>query len=307
MKEVIFVLAAAGFIAAGVANGNAQSADPSARPFVKAIPVTSDVPTSAFFVGLGGSYDTVRFGTQNVYAVGTSNVFQNGVLASSGSAAGPANIYIGPEASLGFAAQGGYFQKFSDGNWLWGAKFAYSYLGITSATRNALLPQTGSFTATGSTTPTPFTGNAVVGSFQTNIIQQMSFVPLLGRSFEKSFLYIGAGPTLSQTRTNLNSVIGFADINGTRTDVSGTPINLASSGWVYGGAAVVGATYFFDRSWFLDISYTFAMTANQTNNFAGPFTNPNGSNGSTITGTMVGTSSGRVMTQAVTATINRAF
>jgi hypothetical protein len=47
---------------------------------VKAMPVTSDVPQSAFFAGLGGSYDTVRFGTQNVYAVGTSDVFQNGAL-----------------------------------------------------------------------------------------------------------------------------------------------------------------------------------------------------------------------------------
>jgi hypothetical protein len=306
MKKITFVSTVAGFIAAGgVATDHAWSAD-SRRPAQVTSPASS-VPTAGWFIGLGGSYNAVTFGTQNVYAVGTSDVYQNGILASSGSAAGPANIYMSPESTLAFSVQGGYFQKFSDSNWLWGAKFAYSYLGATSTVRNALLPQTGSFTATGSTTPVPFTGNAVVGSYQTHIRHQMAFIPFIGRSFERSFVYIGTGPTVSQTRTDLNSLIGFADINGTRTDVSGAPINLSSSSWVYGGAAVVGATYFFDPSWFLDFSYTFAMTANKTSNYTSPFTNPNGTNGSTNVGTMVGTSAGRVITQAVTVTINKAF
>jgi hypothetical protein len=307
MKKMAFVFAVAGSIAAGgLANVNAQSANSSVRPSMAVTPAP-DVPTSALFIGLGGSYNAVRFGTQNVYAVGTSDVYQNGVLASGGSAAGPASIYIDPQSTLAFSAQGGYFQKFSGSDWLWGAKFSYSYLGATSVVRNALLPQAGSFTATGSTTPVPFTGNALVQSFQTHLLQQMSFVPFIGRSFEKSFIYIGAGPTLSQTRTDLNGLIGFADINGTRTDVSGTPINMSSTGWVYGGAALVGATYFFDPSWFLDVNYTFAMTANRTANYASPFTNPNGSNGSTILGTMVGTSAAKVITQGVMVTINRAL
>jgi hypothetical protein len=308
MNKIAFVLAVAGSVAAsGVANVNAQSANSYAGHSVRVTSPASDVPSTAFFIGLGGSYNAVRFGTQNVFAMGTSDVFQNGVLASSGSASGPAAIDMSADSTLGFSVQGGYFQKFSNSDLLWGAKFAYSYLGATATVRNALLPQTGSFTATGSTTPVPFTGNALVQSFKTNMIQQMTFVPFIGRSFEKSFIYIGAGPTLSQTRTGLGGLIGFADINGTRTDVSGSPINLSNSGWVYGGAAVVGATYFFDRSWFLDVSYTFAMTTNRTANFSSPFTNPNGSNGSTITGTLVGTSSAKEITQAVAVTLNRAF
>ena len=305
MKRMTLILAA-GFVAAGgAANVNAQSANTFAGPSVTS--PASVVPRAAFFIGLGGSYNVANFGTQNVYAVGTSNVYQNGVLTSSGSAAGPAEIYMGSETAAAFSVQGGYFQNFYGSNWLWGAKFAYSYLGATSTVRNALLPQAGSFTPTGSNTPVPFTGNALVQSYQTKITHQMALIPFIGRSFERSFIYIGAGPTLSQMRTNLDGLIGFADINGTRTDVSGSPVNFSSSGWVYGGAAVVGATYFFDRSWFLDVSYTFAMTSNQNGSYSSPFSNPNGTNGSAVVGTLVGNSSGNAITQGVTATINKTF
>jgi hypothetical protein len=307
MNKITFMLLAAGLVTAGgVPSANAQSARAPTSATQNGSS-WSEVPNGAFFIGLGGSYNTSSFGTQDVYAVGTSNVFTNGLLTSSGSAAGPASIYIGSESAFGFAAQGGYFQKFSGSEWLWGAKFAYRDLETTAAVRNVLLPQAGSFKATGSTTPVPFTGNALVGTYQTNITHQISFIPFVGRSFEKSFVYFGVGPTLSRMRTNLNALIGFADINGARTDVSGQPINLTSSSWVYGGAATVGLTYFLAPSWFLDFSYTFAMTGDQALGYSSPFTNPNGSNGSTITGTLVGTSSGRVITQGIAATINKAF
>ncbi|MFH1339875.1 MAG: hypothetical protein ABIL01_01485, partial [Pseudomonadota bacterium] len=72
-----------------------------------------------------------------------------------------------------------------------------------------------------------------------------------------------------------------------------------------GGAATVGVTYFFDRSWFLDLSYTYAMTENRTANFSGPFASA--TDGYTDTGTLSGNYSGRVITQAVHASINKAF
>jgi hypothetical protein len=105
----------------------------------------------------------------------------------------------------------------------------------------------------------------------------------------------------------LNGLIGFADINGTRTDVSGSPVNFSSTAWVYGGAATIGASYFLGQSWFIDVNYTFAMTGNNTSGFSGPFTNPNGTNGSTTVGTMVGTSAGKLITQGIAATINKTF
>ena len=311
MTKTASVLAVAALIAAGgLASVKAQPANSYAEPRLRDTRdswVESGVPRSAFFLGLGGSYNTSNFGTQNVYAVGTSDVFQAGVLTSSGSAAGPANVFIGSESNFAFSLQGGYFQKFAGSNYLWGAKFSYSYLGGTASVRNALLPQAGSFTPTGSVTPVPFTGNAVVGSYQTSIIQQIAFVPFLGRAFERSFVYLGAGPTLSQVRTNLNGLVGFADINGATTDVSGAPIDFSSTNWVWGGAGMIGATYFFDPTWFLDVSYTVAVTGNQTAYFSGPFTNPNATSGSTTVGTMVGNSTGKVVTQGVTVTINKIF
>jgi len=307
MKKMPLVFAVAAIIAADMSRAQAQSPNSQARGVGPVPSSMSYVPNAGLFAGLGGSFNSVNFGNQSIYAVGTSNVYQGSTLTSSGSAAGPANIYVSSETTLAPAVQGGYFQKFSGTDWLWGGKFSYSYLGTTSTVRNALLPQAGSFTATGTNVVTPFTGNAVVRSFQTNIEHQMSFVPFVGRAFERSFVYVGAGPTLSRVRTNLNGLIGFADVNGGPTDVSGAPINLTSANWVFGGTAVVGATYFLDRSWFLDFSYAYGMTGNQTASFSSPFTNPNGSNGSTITGTLVGTSAGKVITQGVTASINKAF
>jgi hypothetical protein len=305
MKRIVLSLAIAG-LAGADASAQVRPADAPA-PLLKAVLPVSFVPSSAFFMGVGGGYNVSNFGTQNVYAVGTSNVFQNGLQVSSGSAAGPANIETNSQSAVAFSAQGGYFQHFYGSDWLWGTKFAYSYLGATSIVRNALLPQAGSFTATGSNTPVPFTGNALVQSFQTNVTHQLAFVPFIGKSFDRSMIYVGAGPTLSQVRTTLNGLIGFADINGARTDVSGSPVNFSSTSWVYGGAATVGASYFLSQSWFIDVNYTFAMTGNNTSSFSGPFTNPNGTNGSTTVGTMVGTSAGKLITQGLTATINKTF
>jgi hypothetical protein len=305
MKQIIFVLAIAG-LAAADASAQVTAADAPVS-MLKAVPPVSFVPSSSFFLGVGGGYNVSTFGTQNVFAVGTSNVFQNGLLTSSGSAAGPANIETNSQSEVAFSAQGGYFQHFYGSDWLWGAKFAYSYLGATSIVRNALLPQAGSFTPTGSNTAVPFTGNALVQSFQTNVTHQLTFIPFIGKSFDRSMIYIGAGPTLSQVRTTLNGLIGFADINGTRTDVSGSPVNFSSTNWVYGGAATVGASYFLSQSWFIDVNYTFAITGNNTSGFSGPFTNPNGANGSTTVGTMVGTSAGKLITQGIMATINKTF
>jgi opacity protein-like surface antigen len=304
MKRFAFLLTIGGLTLAMVRAADAPAAILKAMP---PVPPGLFVPTSAFYLGLGGGYDVSNFGTQNVYAVGTSDVYQNGLLTSSGSAAGPANIETTAQPAVAFSAQGGYFKHFYGSDWLWGAKFAYSYLGATSIVRNALLPQAGSFTPTGNNTPVPFTGNALVQSFQNNITHQLAFVPFIGKSFDRSIVYIGAGPTLSQVRTTLNGLIGFADINGARTDVSGSPVNFSSTSWVYGGAATIGTTYFLSQSWFIDVNYTFAMTGKNTSSFSGPFTNPNATNGSTTVGTMVGTSAAQLITQGITATINKTF
>jgi hypothetical protein len=303
MKNIASVLAVAAAIATGgIANVNAQSSHSFSGGSAHGSAPASDVPNTAFFVGLGGSYNSVGFRNQNIFAQGISNIFLNGALVASGSAGGPADPYSTTQSTFAPAAQVGYFQHFAGSNWLWGAKFSYSYVGATSTNQSVIVPQVGSFTSANSDT---FTGNVVVRSYDTGISHQMAFMPLIGRSFEKSFVYFGAGPTVSQTQSHLNGVIGFAAINGTHVNITGTPSNFSSSPWVYGGAATVGATYFFDRSWFLDASYTFGMTKVQTSYFAAPFASA--TDGYTDTGILSGHYSGKAVTQSFTMSINKAF
>ena len=265
------------------------------------------VPERAFYVGVGGGFSSVDFGTQHVYAIGTSNVFKNGSLIASGIAAGPANIYVGSDLTFAPSAQVGYWQHLANRDVLWGAKLIYNYIGTTGRVPNAVIPQVGSFTSAGSTTPVPFAGPAVVQSYQTDIEHELAFIPMVGRSFDRTFLYVGAGPTLSRTGTNLNGLVGFADVNGKLTDVSGAPTNFSASAWTFGGTAAVGATYFLNASWFVDFMYRYAVTGSQTDHYSSSFVNTNGPNGSISAGTLVGTSSGKVMTQGVMITINRVF
>jgi hypothetical protein len=301
MKKMTFVVALAGSIAAGGV-ANAQSSNAVARGLRQNSSPASVVPDSAAFAGLGGSFNSVNFGNQNVYAQGISNVYLNGALVAYGSAGGPADPYFNTQSTLAPAAQVGFFQHFARSKWLWGAKFSYSHLEATSTNQNVVIPQVGSFTSSNSDT---FTGNVVVRSYQTSIHNQMALTPFIGRSFEKSYVYFGAGPSLSQVQSHLNGVIGFADINGTHTNITGTPSNFSSSQWVHGSAAVAGATYFFDASWFLDLNYSYVVTRIQTTNFSAPFASS--TSGYVDTGILSGNYSGRVITQALTISINKAF
>ncbi len=261
-----------------------------------------NLPRSALFIGLGGSYNSVNFADRGIYAQGVSNVYQNGALVAYGAAGGPVDVSSHTQATLAPTGHLGYFRHFMNSNWLWGAKFTYSYLGVTSTKENIAVPQVGSFTSANSSS---FGGNVVVRSYETTLNQQMTLMPFIGRSFERSFVYVGAGPSLSQAQAKLNGVIGFADINGMHANITGTPSNFSNSPWVYGGAATVGATYFFDRSWFLDVSYAYAMTKRQASNFSGPFASA--TDGYTDTGILSGSYSGREITQSFTVTINKAF
>ena len=132
-------------------------------------------------------------------------------------------------------------------------------------------------------------------------------MPFIGRSFGSGFVYAGAGATLSETETHLTGLVGYAVINGVNLNVSGAPQNFSSSGWVLGGAATVGGTYFLSPSWFLDLDYVFSKTASQIGNYSSTFVNSASTPGVTTVGTLEGNSSENIVTQSVTFTINRAF
>lgn len=267
----------------------------------------SNVPNGTFYAGFGASYNAINFGTQNIYAVGTSNNYENGSLVSSGLAAGPGTVSMPFQSTGTPSVQLGYFRHFTDSDWVWGAKLSYSDLRASSTTDDVSVPQAGAFTYTASRKVVPFTGDAVINSYQSSINSRLSLIPFIGRSFGRGFVYVGAGATLSETETRLNGLVGYAVINGVNTNVSGTPQNFSSSGWVLGGAAVVGGTYFLSSSWFLDLDYVFSKTAAQIGNYSSTFVNSTSTPGVTTVGTLVGDSSENIVTQSVTITINKAF
>jgi opacity protein-like surface antigen len=271
----------------------------------------SSVPRSAFYAAIGGGYASANFGTQNLYAIGTSNAYNNtdGTLRATGTAEGPGSVSMPTQSTFAPSANFGYFRHFARTDWLWGARLSYTYLGVTSTVDRVRLPQEGEYTEynNGQSTTTPFFGHAVAKSYETTIDHQLALTPFIGRSFEKALLYFGAGATYSRTRTNINNLVGFADITHPLEIISGPPQDFSGSGWVWGGALMVGGSYFFSPSWFLDVSYMYARTKNQTFNYSSAFTNPNGPDNTTQTGTLVGSSSGRVETNTVIVTIGKAF
>ena len=268
---------------------------------------SSLVPDRAFFAGLGASYNMVNLGTQNIYAVGTSDNYQSGTLVSSGTAAGPGTVSLGSLGTASPLVQLGYFQHFAGSAWLWGAKFSYTDLRARATSNDADIPQYGSFTYTASHAVVPFTGDAVVNSYQSEANSRFTLMPFIGRSFGRGFVYLGAGGTLTETQTILDGLVGYAVINGVNTNVSGAPQNFASSGWVLGAGLTTGGTYFLSHGWFLNLDYTFSKTAAQTGNYSSDFVNSSSTPGVTTEGTLVGTSSENVLTNSITLTIDKAF
>jgi hypothetical protein len=265
------------------------------------------VPNRAFFAGLGPSYNAVNFGTQNIYAIGTSDNYEDGTLVSYGTAAGPGTVSLSSPSTASPLLELGYFQHFSDSAWLWGAKFSYSDLRASATSADVSIPQYGSFTYTGSHAVVPFTGDAVVNSYETEVNSRFAFMPFIGRSFGKGFVYLGAGGTMSEVQTSLNGLVGYAVINGVNTNVSGAPQNFASSGFVLGAGLVVGGTYFLGQGWFVDVDYSFAKTAAQIGRYQSNFVNSSTTPGVTTVGTLVGQSSETVVTNSVTITIDKSF
>lgn len=258
------------------------------------------VPEKAFYGGLGASYNAIDFGIVNATTLGISNIYVMGNLVTSGSAGGPYTASMNNQNTFAPSIQAGYFQHFKGSSWLWGAKFAYSYLGSNSTVSNVGIPQYGS-----NSVGNAFSGTATVQSFQTSINHQMALMPFIGHSFEKGFIYLGAGPSLSQIKTDIDDVVGYAYLDGKTINISGAPASFSSTDWVTGISGLVGVTYFFSPSLFLDLSYNYTQTKNQTNNFSAPFMHTEGF--CSASGLLIGSTTGNVVTQALMLTINKAF
>jgi opacity protein-like surface antigen len=267
-------------------------------------PLGSAIPRAGFFIGLGGSYNSVAF-DQDLYAIGLSDVYSGTTLVARGHAEGPADSFHTRQARFSPEAQLGYFRNFGDSNWLWGAKFKYKYSGTEATDRGMIVPQNGSQIPTNGSPPTPLAGNAIIESSKTSIDHELSMLAFLGRSFFNTTVYLGVGPVLFGTKSSLNNAIGFASINGMPTDITGAPISFSSSKWMWGTAAQIGTTYYFSPSWFLDFNYTYAIAGQYKNDYGAPFVSS--SDGRTYSGVAFITTSQRVTSQSLAVSLNKMF
>jgi len=276
-------------------------------------PPASLVPQSAFFIGIGGSANSTNFDNQSTWGKGTSYSppytppVGSTKASITGSAEGGTDVHLPSQNNFSPSIHAGFFKHFSASKWLWGAKFSYNNLQATSTVNNQLIPQSGGYTQGG--VYTPFNGNYLVRSYQQSIEQQFSLMPFIGHSFEKSYIYAGAGPTYSQIKTSLNSLTGFANFVGIPTAVTGlgNTSSYAVKQWVWGGAAMIGGTYFLDKNWFVDLNYTISKTSNHTTNWGGPWSFGGDAIDGPRTGTNQGTSSGSIVNQSLTLSLNMAF
>lgn len=266
----------------------------------------SHVPNSAFTLGVGGNVNLAVFGGQQLYAVGTGGAYDAfGTLLGIGIAQGPAAVSMNDQLRIAPLGQVNYWNHLGGGDWLWGAKFGYSYLDSRATTPSVFVPQFGSSVVAGGGA-LAITGYAYAGSYQTSITHQMVLAPYLGRSFGDGFVYVGGGPSFSQLQTNINNLIGFAFVGGAPANMTGAPTNFSSSRWAVGGAAIAGITYFFTPSLFIDFNYTYSQPRIQANYYFGTFVNPIAPAVS-LAGTLNGSSYGHVATHSFVVSLNLAF
>lgn len=264
------------------------------------------VPASGFYAGAGISANLVVPTSQSMFSQGISNVFQGGTLVATGAAGGPTNPHPPNAATISPSAQLGYYQRLSGSRWLLGGKLTYNYIAATATDHFVAVPQGGSFALVGGGPITSFTGNVVIRSYQITADHQFALVPHVGYTFDRSYVYLGAGPSLTHTEVKLNNVVGFANINGAPgTSITGAPTSYSSSQWLIGATLAAGATYFLTPSWFIDLGYTFTLTDLWNSTYASPFTNT--ASGFNTVGVLSGSYTGGLNTHAITVSINRRF
>jgi opacity protein-like surface antigen len=264
------------------------------------------MPANGFYAGAGVSANLMVPTNQSMYSQGISNIFQGTTLAATGAAGGPSNPRPPNAATISPSAQLGYFQKLDNSRWLLGGKFTYNYINATATDHFVAVPQSGSFALVGGGPITAFTGNVVIQSYQITADHQFAFVPQVGYTFDRSFVYFGAGPSLTHTEVKLNNVVGFANINGAAgTSITGAPTSYSSSQWLIGATFAAGATYFLTPSWFIDFGYSFTLTDLWNSTYASPFTNT--ASGFNTVGVLSGNYGGGLNTHTLTVSINRRF
>ncbi len=263
-------------------------------------------PEESIFVGIGMGTSIITYDTQYVYNLGLSKIYENDELIAIGGADGPAIPDPTFPSSMSFApaAQIGFYSRYKESNWIYGAKATYSFLNSYSNREVLAIPQYGK-------SSDPSTNNFEGTSFNTYSIDagnQFTIMPFVGRKYSKGFFYAGAGLGLTQVRANVEDVVGYALLDGVETDISGEAQNFSDTRIGFGIAASAGVTYFLNDSMFLDLNYTYSRPNMTDFSIASPYENPaENTSGLGFDGELIGSASRDISTNTVLLTLNWAF
>ena len=266
----------------------------------------SDLTRDGFFLGVGADFNSVNL-TQNSWGEGISNILtstganSNGIGQGDGAPFHPVTNVFGPSFQVG------YFKHIAGTPNLLGVKFFYQYLDATATNSNLYIPQLGQSTSANTGVTSPLYGYVNAASVQPTTRQDVALLLFAGHSFGNASLYIGAGPSLVNLKSQNYNSIGYAVVDGATINVTGLVNYATPSIWAWGGTAQIGATYFFTPSLFIDMSYTYTVTGDNTIKYQQTFTNISNLAGVTYTtsGTLYTKNTMSVKNQSFMLSINK--
>ena len=266
-----------------------------------------DVMHTGLFLGLGANYNSLNI-TQNSWGQGISNIQTNTGANSNGIAQGTGAPFHNTSNTFAPDIQAGYFKHFSDSQNLYGLKFTYQYLGSTATNPNLYIPQLGTSTSSTGVTSSLF-GWVDADSVQVSMNHEFTLLAFIGRAIDNKYVYLGAGPSLFNLRSKNYYSIGYANFEGATINVTGLVSYSSPPIWAWGGAAQIGMTYFLNPTWFIDTSYTYAITGDHSTSHQQPFSNASsiGSTAYNTSGTLATIETLKANAQALTMTINKVF
>jgi len=266
----------------------------------------SNIMHDGFFLGIGTNYNSINI-TQNSWGQGISNIQTNTGANSNGIAQGTGAPFHNTTSTFAPEIQAGYFKHLADTQ-VYGLKFSYQDLGSTATNPNLYIPQLGQMTSNTGATSSLF-GYVNADSVQVNTNHELTLLAFIGHAFENKYIYLGAGPSLFNLQSKNYYSIGYAEYNGATVDVTGLVSYTSPSIWAWGGAVQLGVTYFISPTWFIDTSYTYAITGNNTTAHQQAFSNSStlGDVNYTTSGTLFTRDTLKISTQALTVAINKVF
>ncbi len=216
----------------------------------------ANLSKSGLFIKFGGNTDQIKF-DQYLNPLAFSSSFNGTNLLSYGNFGHSVNPYHSLQSTVSPDTQMGYFKHFKDSDKLWGVKFLYNYLGIADRendSQNVVY-------AKSNDEPSAAGSGSVNKSPQTSVNHELALLAFIGQSFMNSHLYLGAGPSLLGMHSSLSDGSNYRQ----RSAFMRGAESLPNSKWLWGGAAQMGVTYYFNPTWFFDLSYTYAISGLSSN------------------------------------------